>query len=155
MSIPPMKPIRPERILYEVRQALPPDGIVVTDVGWNKNGVGQQYPIYQPRTHLTPGGLATMGFGPAAALGAKLGRPQSPVVALVGDGAFSSTASAVTAAVENERAKVRASLGLLSIVTAAPVAIRSGNRLASSTWSPRPCSRQTNTRLPASGSPCQ
>jgi len=62
-------PIRPERLLRVVREVLPKDGIIVTDVGWNKNGVGQQFPIYYPRTQLTPGGLATMGFGPAAALG--------------------------------------------------------------------------------------
>jgi acetolactate synthase-1/2/3 large subunit len=95
------KPIRPERILGELRRALPQDGIVVTDVGWNKNGVGQQFPIYLPRTHLTPSGMATMGFGPAAALGAKLARPDCAVVALVGDGAFSSVSSAVCSAVEN------------------------------------------------------
>jgi acetolactate synthase-1/2/3 large subunit len=96
------KPIRPERILGELRQVLPKDGIIVTDVGWNKNGVGQQFPIYYPRTHLTPSGMATMGFGPAAALGAKIGRPDVPVVALVGDGAFSSVSSAVCSAVEND-----------------------------------------------------
>jgi acetolactate synthase-1/2/3 large subunit len=95
------KPIRPERILGELRRALPKDGIIVTDVGWNKNGVGQQFPIYLPRTHLTPSGMATMGFGPAAALGARLGRPDCAVVALVGDGAFSSVSSAVCSAVEN------------------------------------------------------
>jgi len=95
-------PIRPERILGELRQVLPAHGIIVTDTGWNKNGVGQQFPIYLPRTHLSPGGLATMGFGPAAALGAKLGQPDAPVVALVGDGAFSSVSSAVCSAVEND-----------------------------------------------------
>ena len=68
-------PIRPERILSEVRSVLPEDGIVVTDVGWNKNGLAQQFPIFKPMTHLTPSGLATMGFGPAAAIGAKIGAP--------------------------------------------------------------------------------
>jgi len=94
-------PIRPERILHEVRQALPRDGIILTDTGWNKNGVGQQFPIYEPMTHHPPSGLATMGFGPAAAIGAKLGRPDKVVIALVGDGAFSSVSSVLCAAVEN------------------------------------------------------
>jgi acetolactate synthase-1/2/3 large subunit len=93
-------PIRPERILHEVRRALPRDGIILTDTGWNKNGVGQQFPIYEPHTHHPPGGLATMGFGPAAAIGAKLGRPERVVLALVGDGAFSSVSPALCTAVE-------------------------------------------------------
>ncbi len=93
-------PMRPERILKELREVLPPDGFLVTDVGWNKNGVGQQFPVEHPGTFLTPGGLATMGFGPAAALGAKVAAPSRPVVALVGDGAFSSQLSVVATAVE-------------------------------------------------------
>lgn len=93
-------PLAPQRILADVRAALPRDGILVTDVGWNKNGVGQQFPIYLPRTHLTPGGLATMGFGPAAVMGAKLARPDRPCVALVGDGAFSANPSVLATAVE-------------------------------------------------------
>lgn len=94
-------PIRPERILKEAREVLPRDGIIITDVGWNKNGVGQQFPIYEPRTQLPPGGLATMGFGPAGAVGAKLGAPDKPVLALVGDGAFGSVPSVLATAVEH------------------------------------------------------
>ena len=55
-------PMRPERILSELRKALPDDGFIVTDVGWNKNGVAQQFPINVPGTFITPSGLATMGF---------------------------------------------------------------------------------------------
>src|SRR5262249_55485425 len=65
-------PMRPERILSELRKAVPEDGFIVTDVGWNKNGVGQQFPITVPGTFVTPSGLATMGFGPAAVLGVKI-----------------------------------------------------------------------------------
>ncbi|MDR7420977.1 MAG: thiamine pyrophosphate-binding protein [Armatimonadota bacterium] len=93
-------PLAPQRILADVRAALPREGILVTDVGWNKNGVGQQFPVYLPRTHLTPGGLATMGFGPAAVMGAKLARPDRPCVAMVGDGAFSANPSVLATAVE-------------------------------------------------------
>jgi acetolactate synthase-1/2/3 large subunit len=93
-------PMRPERILSELRQAVPEDGYIVTDVGWNKNGVGQQFPITVPGTFITPSGLATMGFGPAAALGVKLGQPDRAVVALVGDGAFGSNPSVVATAME-------------------------------------------------------
>jgi acetolactate synthase-1/2/3 large subunit len=97
-------PMRPERILKELRDVLPRDGIICTDVGWNKNGVGQQFPIYLPRTQVAPGGLATMGFGPAAVIGAKIGAPDKIVIALVGDGAFGSVSPAVATAVENDLA---------------------------------------------------
>jgi acetolactate synthase-1/2/3 large subunit len=81
-------PMMPERILAEVRQALPRDAIITTDVGWNKNGVGQQFPVYEPGSILIPGGYATMGFGGPAAIGAKLARPDKVVIALIGDGGF-------------------------------------------------------------------
>lgn len=95
-------PLRPERILGEVRAALPEDGFLVTDVGWNKNGVAQQFPFTIPGTFITPSGLATMGFGPAAVLGVKVAQPQRAAVALVGDGAFSSNMSVVATAMEAE-----------------------------------------------------
>jgi acetolactate synthase I/II/III large subunit len=81
-------PMRPERILSDLRAALPEDGYVVTDVGWNKNGVAQQFPFKSPGSFITPSGLATMGFGAAAVLGIKLARPERPAVALIGDGGF-------------------------------------------------------------------
>ena len=93
-------PLRPERILTELRKALPEDGFVVTDVGWNKNGVAQQFAITIPGTFVTPSGLATMGFGPSAALGVKVAQPNRAVVALVGDGGFGSNMSVVTTAME-------------------------------------------------------
>lgn len=81
-------PMNPARILADLREAIPADTYVVTDVGWNKNGVGQQYDITVPGTFVTPGGYATMGFGSAAAIGVKLAAPDRPVVALIGDGGF-------------------------------------------------------------------
>ena len=81
-------PMMPERILSELREVLPRDAIITTDVGWNKNGVGQQFPIYEPGSIQITGGLATMGFGAPAAIGAKLAKPDKVVVALVGDGGF-------------------------------------------------------------------
>jgi acetolactate synthase-1/2/3 large subunit len=81
-------PMMPERILAEVREVLPRDAIITTDVGWNKNGVGQQFPIYEPGSILIPGGYATMGFGGPAAIGAKVAAPEKIVIALIGDGGF-------------------------------------------------------------------
>jgi acetolactate synthase-1/2/3 large subunit len=93
-------PMRPERILGELRKALPEDGYVVTDVGWNKNGVAQQFPITVPGSFITPSGLATMGFGHAAVIGVKLAQPGRAAVALVGDGCFSNNMSVVATAME-------------------------------------------------------
>jgi acetolactate synthase-1/2/3 large subunit len=94
------RPIHPARLLYELNQALPEDAIVVTDVGWNKNGAGQQLLTRRPLTFITSGGMATMGFAPAAAIGAKLACPDRPVVALVGDGGLMSAFGALATAVE-------------------------------------------------------
>ena len=93
-------PMRPERILSELRDAVPEDGYVVTDVGWNKNGVAQQFPITVPGTFITPSGLATMGFGPSAVLGVKMAQPHRAAVALIGDGGFGSNPSVVATAME-------------------------------------------------------
>jgi acetolactate synthase-1/2/3 large subunit len=94
-------PMMPERILADVRAELPDDAYVTTDVGWNKNGVGQQFPIRTPGTVLTPGGFATMGFGPPAAIGAKLAAPDRSVVSLVGDGGFGQNPAMLATAVEH------------------------------------------------------
>jgi acetolactate synthase-1/2/3 large subunit len=99
-------PMRPERILADVRAALPRDALVTTDVGWNKNGVGQQFPILEPGTIFTPGGYATMGFGAPAALGAKIARPDRVVVALVGDGGFGQNPAMLATAFEEDIAVV-------------------------------------------------
>lgn len=99
-------PMRPERILADVRAALPRDALITTDVGWNKNGVGQQFPIYTPGSILTPGGFATMGFGAPAAIGAKIACPDRVVVALVGDGGFGQNPAMLATAVEENVAVV-------------------------------------------------
>src|SRR5579872_787461 len=94
------KPIHPARLLFELSKAVPKDAIYVTDVGWNKNGAGQQLECTKPGTFITSGGLATMGFAPAAAIGAKLAAPHRKVVCLVGDGGLLSVLGAFTTAVE-------------------------------------------------------
>ena len=94
------KPIHPARLLNEISRVASPDTIFVTDVGWNKNGAGQQLVARQPQHFITSGGMATMGFAPAAAIGAKIGAPDKPVMCLVGDGGFLSVVGALTTSVE-------------------------------------------------------
>ncbi|MCG5212861.1 thiamine pyrophosphate-binding protein [Streptosporangium sp. KLBMP 9127] len=93
-------PLRPERILADLRDAIPADAVLVTDVGWNKNGVARCYALPPGGRFITPGGASTMGFGPAAAVGVQLAQPDRTVVALVGDGGMSAQFPAVPMAVE-------------------------------------------------------
>jgi acetolactate synthase-1/2/3 large subunit len=94
------KPIHPARLLAELVAVIPDDAIVVTDVGWNKNGAGQQLQSLKPATFITSGGMATMGFSPGAAIGAQLGAPDKKVVCLVGDGGLLSALGALATTVE-------------------------------------------------------
>jgi acetolactate synthase I/II/III large subunit len=95
-------PMMPERILADLRAVMPRDAYLTTDVGWNKNGVGQQFPIYTPGSILVPGGFATMGYGPPAAIGVKIAKPDQVVISLVGDGGFGQNpAMLATAAAES------------------------------------------------------
>ena len=82
---------------------MPDDGFIVTDVGWNKNGVGQQFPITVPGTFITPRGLATMGFGPAAVLGGKSAHPDRAAGSLIGDGGVSPKPWGIASAEETEQ----------------------------------------------------
>jgi acetolactate synthase-1/2/3 large subunit len=96
----PARPIRPERLLAELRRALPDDGIVLADVGVHHNWLVCDFTARRPRTLLQSWGFASMGFGVAGALGAKLAAPERPVVAVCGDGGFLMMPSAVATAVE-------------------------------------------------------
>lgn len=93
-------PMTPQRILKDVKETLPEDALIFTDVGWNKNGVAQQYDITVPGSIHHPSGLATMGFGSAALLGAKLAAPDKVVITLIGDGGFGTNPSVIATAVE-------------------------------------------------------
>jgi acetolactate synthase-1/2/3 large subunit len=93
-------PIHPARLLMELSKAAPEDAIFVTDVGWNKNGAGQQLETVCPGSFITSGGFATMGFSPAAAIGAKIGAPERKVIGLIGDGGLMSVVGSLATAVE-------------------------------------------------------
>ena len=99
-------PMTPQRILADLRAALPRDSYICTDVGWNKNGLAQQYPVYEPGTIFTPGGFATMGFGSPAAVGAKIALKDKIVVALTGDGGWGQNPAVLATARENDIAVI-------------------------------------------------
>jgi len=93
-------PMTPQRILKDVKNIIPEDSLIFTDVGWNKNGMAQQYDITIPGTINHPSGLATMGFGSGAILGAKLAAPDKVVLTLIGDGGFGTNPSVIATAKE-------------------------------------------------------
>jgi acetolactate synthase-1/2/3 large subunit len=76
------------------------EAITVTDVGQHQMLEAQYYPHTRPNTMLTSGGLGTMGFGFPAAVGAKFGRPDDEVWAIVGDGGFQMTVMELATAVQ-------------------------------------------------------
>lgn len=93
-------PMTPQRILRDVKEVIPPDTIIFTDVGWNKNGVAQQFDITIPGTIHHSSGLATMGFGASAVLGGKLAAPDRICLTLTGDGGFGVNPTCLATAVE-------------------------------------------------------
>ena len=74
-----------------VSEKVKADAIIVTDVGQQQMIASRYSKFKQSRSFITSGGLGTMGFGVPAAMGAKLGRPDREVVAIVGDGGFQMT----------------------------------------------------------------
>ena len=76
------------------------DAITVTDVGQHQMLEAQYYPHQRPSTLITSGGLGTMGFGFPAAIGAKFGKPDEEVWAIVGDGGFQMTMCEMATAVQ-------------------------------------------------------
>jgi acetolactate synthase-1/2/3 large subunit len=95
-------PIRPERVVADVRRVVPEDGIVLVDVGAHHNWMVAEYDVWKARTLVQTWGYASMGFGVAGPLGAKLAAPDRPVVTVCGDGGFVMNASAVLTAVEHD-----------------------------------------------------
>jgi acetolactate synthase-1/2/3 large subunit/sulfoacetaldehyde acetyltransferase len=82
------KPMKPQRVYAELRRALPPDTIVTLDAGAAPAYGYDRLQFTRPRTFLTPLDLGGLGFAFPEALGAKLGRPEAPVLAIHGDGGF-------------------------------------------------------------------
>jgi acetolactate synthase-1/2/3 large subunit len=79
------------QVINELWKATGGEAITVTDVGQHQMLEAQYYPHQRPSTMITSGGLGTMGFGLPAAIGAKMGKPEEEVWAIVGDGGFQMT----------------------------------------------------------------
>ncbi len=81
-------PLKPQRILSDLREALDPDDLVISDVGAHKFWVARMYPAERPNTCIMSNGLAAMGIAVPGAFAAGLLLPDRKVVAVTGDGGF-------------------------------------------------------------------
>ncbi len=91
--------IKPQYVIEQIHEVCGDDTVVVSDVGQHQMWTALHYNFVKPRTHITSGGLGTMGFGFPAAIGAALSKPKGKVVAIVGDGGFQMTCQEVATAV--------------------------------------------------------
>jgi acetolactate synthase I/II/III large subunit len=80
--------LSPQAILAAIRDATGGECTIVTDVGQHQMWVAKLFPYRRPNTHITSGGLGTMGFAVPAAMGVHLARPGESVWAISGDGGF-------------------------------------------------------------------
>ncbi|MBD1933966.1 MULTISPECIES: acetolactate synthase large subunit [Cyanophyceae] len=81
-------PIKPQKIIYDLRQVMGPEDIVISDVGAHKMWMARHYHCDRPNTCIISNGFAAMGIAIPGALAAKLVYPDRKIVAVTGDGGF-------------------------------------------------------------------
>jgi sulfoacetaldehyde acetyltransferase len=92
----------PRQAWRAIQAALPKEVIISTDIG-NNCAIGNAYPTFEAsRKYLAPGMFGPCGYGFPAILGAKIGRPDTPVVGFAGDGAFGISMNEMTACGRND-----------------------------------------------------
>jgi len=99
----PSFPLVPQRLVSDVRKAMPDDGIICLDNGMYKIWFARNYKAYQPNTILLDNALATMGAGLPSALGAAFVYPDRKIVAICGDGGFMMNSQELETAVRMKR----------------------------------------------------
>ncbi len=80
--------VNPKYLMAQLSKLIDDKAIVTTEVGQNQIWAANHLIVKKPRTFVSSGGLGTMGYGLPAAVGAKLGLPESAVIAIAGDGSF-------------------------------------------------------------------
>ena len=93
--------LRPQYVIEQICEATKGDAIIATDVGQHQMWTAQWYKFMRPRELLSSGGLGTMGYGFPAGMGAKVGRPDSQVFVISGDGSFQMNIQELSTAVVN------------------------------------------------------
>jgi 5-guanidino-2-oxopentanoate decarboxylase len=90
------------KVLAAIREALPDETVVVSDMTQIAYAANVHFPMHHPRTWIHPAGFGTLGFGLPAAIGAKLGAGNAPVAVLVGDYGLQYTINELGTAVEHK-----------------------------------------------------
>lgn len=80
--------IKPQKVLWDVREAMGPEDILLSDVGAHKMWIARHYQCHQPNTCLIPNGFCSMGFALPGAIAAGLVHPERKVLAICGDAGF-------------------------------------------------------------------
>ena len=123
--------------------------IVVTDVGQHQMWLAQEVADADPCTHLTSGGLGTMGYALPAALGAAIGAPDRPVWAVIGDGGFQMTMQELATVVQ-EGVHLRVAImnnGALGMVRQLQMRVHGGRRVATDLGAPDFCALANAYRI--------
>ncbi len=94
--------VRAQYVIQKLGEVTGGNAVVVTDVGQHQMWTAQFFNWVHPRSHITSGGLGTMGFSLPAAMGAAFGRKDLPVVSISGDGGFQMNSQEMMTVVENK-----------------------------------------------------
>lgn len=81
-------PVKPQKLIYDLRQVLGPEDILISDVGAHKMWIARNYHCDRPNTCLISNGFASMGIAIPGGIAAKLVHPSRQVIAATGDGGF-------------------------------------------------------------------
>jgi len=110
--------ILPQYVISEIYKATGGDATIVTGVGQQQMWAAQYFTYNQPNTFISSGGLGTMGFGLPASVGVKMGRPESTVWLIDGDGSFQMTLHEL-ATIQQEKLNIKIAImnnGFLGMV---------------------------------------
>ncbi len=99
-------PVKPQKIVWDLREVLAPDDIVISDVGAHKMWMARMYRAERPNTCIISNGFASMGIAVPGALAAKLAYPERKVVAVTGDAGFMMNSQEIETALRMKTALV-------------------------------------------------
>ncbi len=102
-------PIKPEKLIIDVRNALGENDILLSDVGAHKLWISKIYKTYKPNTCIIPNGFCSMGFAFPGAIAAKIVHPERNIVAMCGDAGFLMN-------IQELETAVRLKLGFITVV---------------------------------------
>ena len=99
-------PVKPQKILWDLRQALNPEDIVISDVGAHKMWVARMFQAERPNTCIISNGFASMGIAVPGAISAKFVYPEKTIVAVTGDAGFMMNSQEMETALRHNKSMV-------------------------------------------------